>query len=145
MSYPYQPGGPPPGYPQPGYRTPPHYPARPGYPVAPSAPSDVPLFQIGLYRHTGVLIAFFTRGYAFTGTLAQCEKAYRDAQLYNLLAGWWSLASIVALNWIALGRNLHNVNKLRRIAREPPAPAPPTPYQQHGFHGQQHWGPPGRR
>src|SRR5579875_2416560 len=75
-----------------------------GYPVPP--PNTGPQFQIKLRRHTGLLIAFQYRTYVVSGTLAQCEHAYRQAQAHNLVAGWWSFISVLLLNWIALLSNL---------------------------------------
>lgn len=49
-----------------------HYPAGPRY------------FQVRLTKHTGMLLMFSTRSYTITGTLEQCEAAYRDAQTHNL-------------------------------------------------------------
>jgi len=45
-------------------------------------------FSVRLYEHTGAVILWHQRTFTCTGTLAQCEKAYRDAQTHNLLAGW---------------------------------------------------------
>lgn len=45
-------------------------------------------FSIRLTEHIGAVIFWQQRSYAFTGTLDQCERAYRTAQTHNLLAGW---------------------------------------------------------
>lgn len=83
-------------------------------------PDGARRFQIRLTRHTGALIMYQQRTYTFAGTLDECERAYRAAQNYNLLAGWWSLFSVVAMNWIALFSNMSSVQQLRRIAQQPP-------------------------
>jgi hypothetical protein len=67
-----------------------------GYPLAP--PHLGPQFQIRLRKHTGSLIAFPYRTYVVSGTLAQCEHAYRQAQTDNLVAGWWTSISVLVLN-----------------------------------------------
>jgi hypothetical protein len=59
-------------------------------------------FSVRLYQHTGAVILWHPRTSTFTGTLEQCEKAYRDAQTHNLLAGWCSVVSLLMMNWIAL-------------------------------------------
>lgn len=96
-------------------------------------------FQIRLTKHTGMLIMFSTRSYAITGTLEQCEAAYRDAQTHNLAAGWWSFLSILLMNWIAIFGNMGQIKQIRRLAAQPPAyqgyppagyPPPPAGYPQ---------------
>ncbi len=99
MSQPYHPPGP---YPQP---------AASGYPE--------PLFQIGLLKHTGALIFWHQQTSRYTGTLQQCEQAYKDAQTHCLLAGWWSLGSLVVLNWIALFSNMRAIRQVRALAQNP--------------------------
>ncbi|MGH3723026.1 MAG: hypothetical protein ACRDUS_02720 [Mycobacterium sp.] len=94
-------------------------------------------FQLRLTKHTGMLIMFSTRSYTITGTLQQCETAYRDAQTHNLAAGWWSFLSILVMNWIAIFGNMGQINQIRRLAAQPPAyqgqaptgyPPPPAGY-----------------
>lgn len=46
--------------------------------------------QLKLIRHTGALILWQQRTYVVSGTREQCEAAYKSAQTYNLLVGWWS-------------------------------------------------------
>ncbi|WP_181447507.1 hypothetical protein [Mycolicibacterium vulneris] len=79
----------------------------------------------------------FNQTYTVTGTFAQCEAALRNALLHNLLAGWWSVASVLIWNWVTLLEN-HSARKhLHRQAaqapttqgvawRQPPAPPNPT-------------------
>jgi hypothetical protein len=69
----------------------------------------------------------------YTGTLSQCEQAYRDAQTHCLLAGWWSLASIVVFNWIALFSNMNAIRKVRNLAKDPQG----LPHQQPALAHQQ--------
>jgi hypothetical protein len=106
MTYPHQPFPPP--YPPAAY-----YP--PSYP-----PSGSGLFTISLVRHTGMVVLWHNRTYRVTGTLPQCERAYRDAQIYNLAAGWWSLTSVLVMNWVSLLQNASAMRKLRRLAQQPP-------------------------
>ena len=81
-------------------------------------------FSVRLYRHTGAVILWHQRTLTFTGTLEQCEKAYRDAQTHNLLAGWWSVVSLLVMNWIAL---ISNYSAIRKDAPWPRRPRRPTP------------------
>ncbi|WP_079633679.1 hypothetical protein [Mycobacteroides abscessus] len=89
-------------------------------------------FQVRLTKHTGMLLMFSTRSYTITGTLEQCEAAYRDAQTHNLAAGWWSFLSILLMNWIAIFGNMGQINQIRRLAAQPPAyqAYPPVGYPQ---------------
>ncbi len=92
------------------------------YPPPPPT-GNQPLFQVRIRKHTGAVVLMFNQTYTVTGTFAQCEAALHDALLHNLLAGWWSMASILGWNWVALLEN-HNARKnLRRQA----AQAYPTP------------------
>ncbi|BBZ15184.1 hypothetical protein [Mycobacterium branderi] len=148
MTDPYYPRppypGPPPGYPAPpghygpsaypapaGYGTGVHYPAPAGYPAAaphypmpPQGGGSGP-YWISLVKHTGMLLLWHNRTYRVHGTLADCERAYRDAQTHNLTAGWWSLTSALLMNWISLAQNASAIRKLRRIARRQAEPARP--------------------
>ena len=85
-------------------------------------------FSVRLYRHTGAVILWHQRTLTFTGTLEQCEKAYRDAQTHNLLAGWWSVVSLLVMNWIALISNYSAIRKVRALAAQAPAPYAENPY-----------------
>ncbi|WP_068205018.1 MULTISPECIES: hypothetical protein [unclassified Mycobacterium] len=67
-------------------------------------------------KHTDLALAFLNEKYAFTGTLAQCEAIIRDAQRHNLVAGWWSMASLLIWNWVALHQNRSARNLLRSQA-----------------------------
>lgn len=87
-------------------------------------------FSIRLYKHTGAVILWNQQRYAVTGTLEQCESAYRGAQTHNLLAGWWSLVSVLIMNWIALISNFNAIRQVRRLAQQPAVPAGP---------GQRYW------
>ncbi|WP_374023299.1 hypothetical protein [Mycobacterium sp. HNNTM2301] len=103
-----------------------HCASRPGYPPPPP-PGDQPLFAVRVRKHTGAVILMFNQTYTVTGTLAQCEAALDNALLHNLLAGWWSVASVLIWNWVTLLEN-HNARKhLRRqaAARAYTAPAAP--------------------
>ncbi|MGE2818023.1 hypothetical protein ACQI5H_23200 [Mycobacterium heidelbergense] len=65
------------------------------------------------------MVAWYSRTYTVTGTFAQCEAAIQEAQLYNVLAGWWSLGSLVVWNWVALVTNFSARKTLRRVAAQP--------------------------
>ncbi|WP_197503926.1 hypothetical protein [Mycobacterium sp. 852014-50255_SCH5639931] len=123
------------GYPQayPPVARPVHAPAhrvpQAGYPPPPPT-GNQPLFQVRIRKHTGAIILMFNQTYTVTGTFAQCEAALHDALLHNLLAGWWSMASILGWNWFALLEN-HNARKnLRRQAAQAYAAARPAPWTQ---------------
>ncbi|OBI91367.1 DUF2510 domain-containing protein [Mycobacterium asiaticum] len=79
------------------------------------------MFYVGLLKHTGALIFWFQQTVRFTGTLEQCERAYRDAQNHCLIAGWWSIASLL-LNPIALFHNRSAIRKIRNLAQQPQQP-----------------------
>lgn len=81
-------------------------------------PNPADLYRIRLLKHTGALIFWQQQTVTCTGTLEQCEAAYRDAQTHNLLAGWWSLVSALVMNWIALFSNLSAIRKLRNLAQQ---------------------------
>ncbi len=88
-------------------------------------------FQLRLSEHTGAVVFWQHRSYTFTGTLGQCEAAYRTAQLHNLGAGWWSVVSLLVMNWVALISNWSAIRGVRQLAAQPSAaayaPAPPAP------------------
>ncbi|WP_370653081.1 MULTISPECIES: DUF2510 domain-containing protein [Mycobacterium] len=88
------------------------------------------LFQLRLIEHIGALIFWQQRTTTVTGTLEQCEAAYRRTQTQNLCAGWWSPASILLFNWIAPFSNLSAIKRVRaqssrEIAHVAPAGCPP--------------------
>lgn len=107
------------------------------------------LFQLRLIEHIGAVIFWQQRSYTFTGTLEQCEAAYRRSQTQNLFAGWWSVASLLVLNWVALFSNLSAIRRLRAVARGEidyvrpavaPAVTPPGWYPDpSGTAGQRYW------
>ncbi len=98
-------------------------------PAHPHNPAD--RYYLKLARHTGALILWQQRSYTVSGTLEECEVAYRAAQTHNLVAGWWSLLSLFLLNWVALISNVSAMRQVRAMAKQgsaPPAPsAAPTP------------------
>ncbi len=107
-------------------------------------------FTLRLTEHIGAVVMFQQRSYTFTGTLEQCESAYRSAQTHNLLAGWWSVLSLLAMNWAALISNWTAIRQVRRLAEQPPAagyatapsvPAGPPPgwYRDPSGAGQRYW------
>lgn len=81
-------------------------------------------YFIKLHKHTGLVLLMLRETYNFSGTLPECERAYRGAQTHNLLAGWWGLASALVFNWIAIFSNVSAINKLRRLAQQPPTQMP---------------------
>lgn len=105
------------------YPAPVAYPQGPGQgvtpypPPFPHRPHGEPLFTVRLRKHTGLGLAWVSQNYAVTGTFHQCEAAIKDAQRHNLVGGWWSIASIVLWNWIALAENANARKYLRQDAR----------------------------
>ncbi|SON58735.1 hypothetical protein MSIMFI_00213 [Mycobacterium simulans] len=111
---------------------------QPGHPRQPD------LFHLRLVEHIGAVIFWHQRTYTFTGTIEQCEAAYRRAQTQNLAVGWWSLASLLVMNWIALFSNLSAIRKLRALAQQPPEAALPAPSPAGWYHdpsgpGHRYW------
>jgi Protein of unknown function (DUF2510) len=125
----------------------------PGYP----APQQADQYYIRLIKHTGALILWYQRSFAVTGTLQECEAAYRSAQVYNLALGWWSMFSLLLMNWIALFSNMNAIRKVRAMARAggggpvqphvataagqfgPPSPMPAGWYANPSGPGQRYW------
>ena len=85
-------------------------------------------FSVRLYEHTGAVILWHQRTLTFTGTLEQCEQAYRKAQLHCLLAGWWSVVSLLVMNWVALISNYNAIRQVRALARQAPMSHAENPY-----------------
>jgi hypothetical protein len=79
---------------------------------------DRRLFQVRVTKHTGLVMAWYNQRYTVTGTLAQCEAAIHDAQQHNLAAGWWSIASLLVWNWVALAENAGARKVLHRQAAQ---------------------------
>lgn len=119
-------------YPPHGYSPPPMYP-QPNVPPWPqpwpnTGPPE-PIFQVRVIKHTGALVFWSQHSYTVTGTFAQCSHALHQAQIHNLLAGWWSFLSVLALNWIALISNAVQQKRLQRHAADAQA------HQAHAAHG----------
>ncbi len=82
-----------------------------------------------IHKHYGALMAWHHQTYTVTGTRTQCQQALRQAQVQNLLAGWWSPVSLLVMNWIALASNAIESARLRRTPtgyRPYPMPQPPA-------------------
>lgn len=131
----------------------------PGYynPQGPQSSGD--RYYIRLLKHTGALIFWQQQSVSVTGTLQECEAAYRMAQTHCLAAGWWSMASLLVMNWIALFSNMSAIRKVRTMAREgranithvqpalaapalqsgPPAQTPPGWYPNPSGPGHRYW------
>ena len=87
--------------------------ATPGYPPPPAQPT----FQVRTVKHTGGLIFWLNQRYTTTGSYAQCEAAIDDAQKHCMLAGWWSVGSLL-WNPISLSQNASARTALRRQAQQ---------------------------
>ncbi len=81
---------------------------QPSYPP----PAVEPIFQVRTVKHTGALIFWMNQRSTTTGSYAQCEAAIDAAQQHCMLAGWWSLASIL-WNPISLSQNASARKNLR--------------------------------
>ncbi|OBA61779.1 hypothetical protein A5647_11220 [Mycobacterium sp. 1100029.7] len=88
--------------------------------------------SVRLHKHTGALILWHQSSFTFTGTLEQCEQAYRKAQLHCLLAGWWGVVSLFLMNPIALVSNYLSIRQARALTRQAPAPYAGQPYASGG-------------
>lgn len=107
------------------------------------------VFYLKLRKHTGMVLLFQQQTYTIAGTVEQCQAAYRDAQIHNLAAGWWSLASVLFWNWFALIANARAMNDVRTMAKQgrgtyvdvPARPAVPPPgwYPDPHGPGQRYW------
>ena len=75
-------------------------------------PPQVPIFQVSVMTHTGLLILWFNQRKTVTGTYQQCDAAIKAAQTHCLLLGWWSFLSILFMNWISL---VHNINARKQL------------------------------
>jgi hypothetical protein len=135
------------------YRLPAHLRERPvlSYPYNPAVPSNpAARYYLKLIKHTGALILWQQRSYTVSGTLEECQAAYRAAQTHNLVAGWWSLVSLFLMNWVAQISNLSAIRQVRAMAKAGVAPqtplAAPTPasipagwYPDPSRAGQRYW------
>ncbi len=67
-------------------------------------------------KHTGMLILWQQSTATSRGSFEQIAADYRSAQQHCLLAGWWSISSILAFNWYALIKNAVVFGKVKREA-----------------------------
>jgi hypothetical protein len=89
----------------------------------PHQPPSEPVFDITLLTHTGAVILWHQQTRRHVGSLAQCERLYRSAQTHCLVAGWWSLLSVLVFNWIALFSNMAAIRRVRNLSKDPRAVA----------------------
>jgi len=112
-----------PQYPQPGqYPQGQQYPQQhqpyQQYPQQHPQPGQLPggQLQASYIKHTGMLIWWQQSTTTHTGTFEELQQAYSRAQTHNLLAGWWSISSVVAFNWWAIFRNMYEYHKVKKAA-----------------------------
>ena len=74
------------------------------------------LFQVTFRKHLGLLVLMRTQSIRIQGTLEQCEAAYRKAQNFNYVLGWWGVLSLLVMNWIAIVGNRSAIGQVRRLA-----------------------------
>lgn len=74
------------------------------------------IYEARFVKHTGALILWQQRTTTYTGTFEQITQAYKSTQSHNLAAGWWSVASILCWNWVALIGNKIRYNKVKQAA-----------------------------
>jgi hypothetical protein len=72
------------------------------------------IFQVRTTTHTGGLAFWFNQSRTVHGTHDECVAALRKAQTHNFIFGWWSLLSILFMNWIAIGENVVARRNLER-------------------------------
>jgi len=87
----------------------------PGAAVPP--PPQTPIFQVKTYKHTGALIFWMNQTSIVTGSYEQCDAALSSAVVHCLVAGWWSILSVL-LNPISLLANANSRKQLRRQAAD---------------------------
>lgn len=97
--------------PQPVQRVQPRYAAWPAGHYGP-----YPLFSVRVVEHTGALVAWVSQTRTVTGTYQQCLAAIAAAQRQNLIIGWWSPASLLVFNWMALDANRKARTALQQLA-----------------------------
>lgn len=61
-----------------------------------------PVFKVRVRRHVGLLLAWYSREYTFTGSYAECQQELARADRLNRMLGWWSIPSVLLWNWVAL-------------------------------------------
>ncbi|MBT0568455.1 hypothetical protein [Williamsia sp. CHRR-6] len=106
------------GYPGQGYPGQAQYAHNPYAPPQHGAPPGGPIFRAVFTEHTGMLILWSVRRVTVTGTVAQCEAEYRRAQAHCLVAGWWSVVSVLLMNWVALLSNRNAISRVRKQAAQ---------------------------
>lgn len=123
-----QPAGAPPQYAQQApaqYGQPAQYAQQGQYPQAQQYPQQGQYQQGPQYgqqlsasyiKHTGMLIWWQQSTTTHTGTFEELTTAYTRAQTHNLLAGWWSISSVIAFNWWAIFRNMYEYHKVKKAA-----------------------------
>ncbi len=67
-------------------------------------------------KHTGMLILWQDSTSTTEGSFEEITEAYRSAQQHCLLAGWWSISSVLVLNWYSLIKNAVVYGKVKRKA-----------------------------
>lgn len=106
--------------------------SQPG-PAIPTA--QEPMYQVRVMKHTGALIFWQNQHVTVTGGYAQCKAAIDAAQSHNYGAGWWSPASVLLWNWIAINTNRKAARQLdgqayayaAQYAAATGQPVPPPP------------------
>lgn len=76
-------------------------------------------YFLNLRRHTGMLILWQTRRGRFEGSYEALKREYAAAQRHNLLFGWWSISSIILMNWLTLFQNYRAMQQLNRMVAGP--------------------------
>lgn len=72
------------------------------------------IFQVRVTTHTGGLVFWFNQSRTVHGTRSECVAALNKAQTHNFIFGWWSVLSILFMNWIAIGENVVARRNLER-------------------------------
>ncbi len=75
-----------------------------------------PIFEASFVKHTGALILWQQNTTHYRGTFEQITEAYRKTQNHNYAAGWWSIASILVWNWVAIIGNSRRYKKVKQAA-----------------------------
>ena len=74
------------------------------------------IYEASFVKHTGALILWQQNTTHYRGTFEQITEAYRKTQNHNYAAGWWSIASILVWNWVAIIGNSRRYKKVKEAA-----------------------------
>jgi hypothetical protein len=87
----------------------------PSHSTTATAPAEA-RYRIAFTKVTSMLLLTQQRTRPVSGTLAELEKAYTDAQSHTLLYGWWGIPfGLIFTPW-ALWKNAKRMKSVRELA-----------------------------